>query len=88
MIDYLATIISYSADILSFLIFIRIIIYSWLRMRFNNFIDRIILDFTDPILDRIKNFMPSTGMIDFSPMIAILGLSLISELAMRIAMNY
>ncbi len=50
-------------------IFARVIL-SWLpQYRYTQF-GRIIFDISEPILRPIQNVMPSTGMIDFSPMVA------------------
>ncbi len=56
------------------LIIIARVIISWLPQYRYSQVGRIIFDISDPIMRPIQNMMPSTGMIDFSPMIAIIAL--------------
>ncbi|MFC1656809.1 YggT family protein [Patescibacteria group bacterium] len=67
--------------VLIWAIFIRIIL-SWIWPNIENPIVQFLKDITDPILLPIKKIMPKTGMIDFSPLVAVLLLDLI-----RIAIN-
>jgi len=62
-------------------VFIRVI-FSWIFPNSENFGIQFLKEITDPILLPIKKIMPKTGMIDFSPLIAVLLLDLI-----RIALN-
>lgn len=42
----------------------------------------------DPLLKPIKRFMPNTGAIDFSPMVLIIGLTIIGIVLRNLAMAY
>ncbi|MFH1749684.1 MAG: YggT family protein [bacterium] len=67
--------------ILIWMIFIRVI-FSWIWPNVENPLIQFLKDITNPILLPIKKIMPKTGMIDFSPLIAVLILDLI-----RMAIN-
>ncbi|MBI3359951.1 MAG: YggT family protein [Chloroflexi bacterium] len=45
---------------------------------------RLLHQFTEPFLQPIRNFMPSTGMFDFSPLVAIVLLSVINSVLQQI----
>lgn len=47
-------------------------ISSWFDPRATNPISRVLVDITEPIVAPIRSFMPRMGMIDLSPLIAIL----------------
>ena len=42
----------------------------------------------DPVLRPIRRIMPDTGMIDFSPMVLILGLKIVEILIERVLLNF
>lgn len=74
----------------SLLILARVIL-SWLPMlgvRIDPYhpLVRILFQLTDPILDPIRRFA-TFGMIDFSPIIALILLEVIRNILMRILMN-
>jgi YggT family protein len=50
-------------------------------------IARLLHQFTEPFLQPIRRIMPSTGMFDLSPMIAIVVLSLVSRLLQTILVS-
>ena len=64
-------------------IFIRIII-SWTGMDPRNPVVVFLHDITEPILSPIRQFMPRLGMLDFSPMVAIILLSLIARFVTKL----
>lgn len=47
-------------------------------------VTRLLHQFTEPFLQPIRNFMPSTGMFDFSPMVAIILLSVLNTILRQI----
>ena len=78
---FLSFFVQISVDILSALILIQVLM-SWVvgpGSRFFEFINSLV----NPLLKPIKNALPKTGMIDFSPMIALLLLELIKNLALQ-----
>ena len=78
MSTYLILVINTLARALIMLIFIRVLM-SWVRPNRSNPLVRFIYDVTDPILDLIAKLMPfvRSGMIDFSPIIAIFAIDLL-----------
>jgi len=64
-------------------IFIRII-FSWIGMDPRNPVAIFLHDITEPILGPIRQFMPRLGMLDFSPMVAIILLSLIARFVTKL----
>ncbi len=64
-------------------IFIRIIL-SWVGMDPENPVVVFLHEITEPILAPIRQFMPRMGMLDLSPMVAIILLSLIARFAARL----
>jgi len=50
-------------------------------------IARLLHQFTEPFLRPIRNLMPSMGMMDFSPMIAILVLSVVNRVLQQILIS-
>lgn len=64
---------------LNYAIFGRVIL-SWIDPFGNWLITRIIRDITEPILGPIRRVLPTLGMMDFSPIVAILLLQLLESL--------
>ena len=64
-------------------IFIRIIL-SWTGMDPRNPVVVFLHDITEPILSPIRQFMPRLGLLDLSPMVAIILLNLIRVFAGRL----
>ena len=64
-------------------IFIRII-FSWIGMDPENPVVVFLHEITEPILAPIRQFMPRMGMLDLSPMVAIILLHLIARFASRL----
>lgn len=69
-------------NILSMLILIRVLL-SWVDPMGNMRISQVMRELTEPILAPIRNIVPSIGMMDISPIVAILLLNLISRLIMQ-----
>lgn len=57
---------------LFWLLMLARIIFSWGNIDRYNPIVNFVYQVTEPVLAPIRNILPSTGMIDFSPMVAIL----------------
>ncbi len=75
-------VISLLFNILSLLILGRVLL-SWIDPMGNMQISQVLRELTEPILGPIRSIMPNIGMIDISPIIAILLLSLISRLLLQ-----
>ena len=63
-------------------IFIRVIM-SWTRMDPSNPIVSVISEITEPILAPIRSILPRMGMIDLSPMIAMVLLFFVAQAAAK-----
>lgn len=74
--------VRYFFELLNFLIFVRVIMSWFPRSGYNKFID-ILNQLTDPILEPFRRlsekFGLNTGMVDLSPIIALLFLQFIAE---------
>lgn len=70
-------------DLLSLAIIARILM-SWFQVNSHSPIARFIIEVTDPILRPIQRLMPRTGMIDFSPLIALIGMDILNSLIIRL----
>lgn len=55
-------------------------IFSWFDPRFRNPIGRLLYDITEPIIAPIRAIMPRFGMIDLSPIIAIILIYILQRL--------
>jgi len=81
---HLLNILDIFFNLLSVSVFIRILM-SWFRIsHHDNPLVRFIYQITEPILDFARRITPRTGMIDFSPLVAIIGLDLIRYFLMGI----
>jgi len=82
-VDYFLTFVVYLCRVLIFIIFIRAIL-SWFAISPYNpivvFLDRI----TEPILAPLRRIIPRLGMVDITPMVAIIILIAIMYLTARI----
>jgi YggT family protein len=67
-----------------FLVVMGRVLMSWINPRFEGPVARFLYDTTEPLLSPIRRVLPSTGMIDLSPMILVmLLLVLIRVLVLR-----
>lgn len=69
----LVSVVAYLVQFLAFAVFARSII-SWLPIDKDGSIVHALAAITDPILEPLRRVIPSIGMIDLSPMVAMLGL--------------
>lgn len=76
MAEFISTFLALLLQVLMYAIIGRAII-SWFYPGFGNPISRFLFDVTEPILRPIRSLMPGNMMIDFSPIIAILLISLL-----------
>lgn len=83
LIVYLGTFIRIFFDILSFLIIVRVLL-SWFPNRPHNALFDFIFEVTTPVLRVARKVTPRIGMIDLSPIIALIALDLIRTLLMAL----
>lgn len=84
--ESIITFIDVIFSLLSLAILVRIVM-SWIRTDPSSIIFRFFDDITRPILELAKRITPSTGMFDFSPMIALIGLEIIRTVLITILTN-
>lgn len=77
---FLANFINIFAEVLSIAIFVRAII-SWFPIGHGNAFVVILNQITDPILLPLRRVIPPIGMMDITPLVAIILLRVISEMA-------
>jgi len=78
-VEFLFTLIYYLCQLLSIAIFARAIL-SWFPLGYNNPVIRFLFNITEPILMPLRRVIPKLGMLDISPMIAIVLLQVITWL--------
>ncbi|MEC8945558.1 MAG: YggT family protein [Chloroflexota bacterium] len=84
MIQIIKSFIIIITDVLSLAIFLRALV-SFLPIQTpNNFIIVLIYQVSEPVLSLIRPIIPRTGMIDITPMVAIIVLQVIQSIIFRI----
>jgi YggT family protein len=73
---FLVTFIGMLLQALSIAILVRVLL-SWVDPRGNMAVTRVLHEITEPILGPIRSILPSVGMFDFSPIVAMLLLQLL-----------
>ncbi len=81
MSSFLVTFISLLFNVLLFAILGRVLI-SWIDPMGNMRVTQILREITEPILAPIRSVLPSIGMIDLSPLVAILLIQLLQSLVL------
>jgi len=82
MSGFLVTFISLLFNVLFFAILGRVLV-SWIDPLGNLRVSQILRDITEPILGPIRSVLPTIGMIDLSPLVAILLIRLLHELILN-----
>jgi YggT family protein len=60
-----------------YLVLLGRVLMSWVNPRFEGPVGRFLYETTEPILAPIRRVLPQSGMIDFSPLVAFLLLSIV-----------
>lgn len=81
MSGFLVTFVSLLFNVLLFAILARVLI-SWIDPMGNMRVTQILREITEPILAPIRSVLPSIGMIDLSPLVAILLIQLLQRLVL------
>ena len=77
--NFLVTFVQIFFELLSFVVIARIFL-SWFRFGATpGAISRFIIDTSQPILNMARRITPRTGMLDFSPIIAMVGLDIVKR---------
>lgn len=74
--DFALSFIITVLDILKFAILARVIM-SWIQVNPSGRVARFIYEITEPLLKFVRNILPRTGMIDFSPLLAFFAIGFI-----------
>jgi YggT family protein len=80
---FIKIVISILFDVISFAIIIRILL-SWINIDKSHSLIKFIEDISAPILDIARKITPKLGVLDLSPLIAIIGLDLIKALILTL----
>jgi len=76
---FVAIFIQYLIQIIIVLIIIRIVL-SWFRGPMNSGFQRFIIESTEPFLKPARRITPKLGMIDLSPIVAVIALTVIRDI--------
>jgi YggT family protein len=71
----------------TFLIFGRVLL-SWARISPYHPVAEWIYRLTEPVLAPIRNMMPQTGMVDWSPMIAMFALMILRQIVVMLVLSF
>ena len=80
--SYISEFINLLFNVLLFAIFGRVLV-SWVDPQGNMRITQILHEITEPILGPIRSVLPSIGMFDLSPIVAIILIQVIQSLILR-----
>lgn len=75
----MAALISLLIQLYSFVILARVLM-SWVQVDPNSPLARTLIDLTEPVLGPIRNALPPTAGLDFSPIIAIVLLQVLGQM--------
>lgn len=81
--NFLFNFVALLTQILTLAIFVRAIL-SWFPISRDNPFVEVVVQITDPILGPIRRVLPLMGSIDFSPLVAIILLQMISSVVERL----
>ena len=82
MVTFLVTFVRFFIIALTFILLARVLM-SWVDPTFRGPVGRFLYETTEPFLAPIRRVLPQTGMIDLSPLIAFLILSVALSLVVR-----
>lgn len=58
------------------------VLFSWINPRFDGPVGRFLYETTEPLIAPIRRLLPQSGMIDWAPLILLLGLGILLRLAL------
>jgi len=83
MIYTLIDIVRFASNAYSILILARVVI-SWVHSNPSNPVVAIIYRVTEPVLGPVRNLLPAMGGMDFSPILALVGVQILENVLVRI----
>lgn len=84
---FIADLINITFTLLNLAILARVLV-SWVNPNPYHPAMQILYQITEPILAPIRRYLPSTGMIDFSPLVAIILLGLVQRLLLSFLFGF
>jgi len=81
-VSFLLTFISLLFDVLTMAVFLRAIL-SWVSPGQTNMLTNLLYQVTEPLLAPLRRIVPRVGMLDLTPLVAIVLLQLIGSLLIR-----
>ena len=85
LVQFIADFIRIFFDLLTFAIIARILL-SWIPNSGGGRLREILHDVTEPVLKPFRKFIPRLGMIDISPLVAIIVLDIVKGIVMQLLM--
>lgn len=83
----IAELINIVFTVLNLAILARVLV-SWVNPNPYHPAMQVLIQITEPILAPIRRYLPQTGMIDFSPLVALILLSLVQRLLLSLLLGY
>ncbi len=80
---YIGAFVKIFFNLLSFLIIVRVLL-SWFPRRPHNALFDFIFDVTRPVLNLAKRVIPPIGMIDLSPIVALIALDILQTIILAL----
>jgi YggT family protein len=80
------TFISYLVNVLVIAIILRAI-FSWFNPSGEGWLMRVLIEVTEPILGPLRRVMPTMGMLDLSPFVAIILLQIVGQIVQSVLRN-
>lgn len=84
--DFAVVFVNTVFELLTLAIVARILM-SWFQTSSRGALYRFMVDVTQPILNLAQKITPRTGMLDFSPLVALIGLDLLNALIIRLILH-
>ena len=78
-VEVLGNFITIFATVLTWAIIVRVLL-SWFSIGGAQPVFRLLMEITEPVLAPIRRVLPSAGMLDFSPLIALVLINVISNI--------
>ena len=79
MVTFLVTFVRFFIIALTFILLARVLM-SWVDPTFRGPVGRFLYETTEPLLAPIRRILPTTGMMDFSPLVLLIVLGIVMRL--------
>ena len=86
MVGFLVMIVNLLFDLLTLAIFLRIML-SWIPVNPYGRFMQILYQVTEPVLAPFRRIIPPLGMVDFSPIVALMVLGLVQRIVLNVLMR-